>query len=426
MARGAGMSEMAALCRDCLATKIDDGGERRCTSCGSPRTVAHPELYALTIAHLDCDAFYASVEKRDNPALRDRPVIVGGGRRGVVAACCYIARMYGVRSAMPMFKALALCPDATVIRPDMAKYTAAGRTVRVLMLETTPLVEPVSIDEAFLDLSGTQSLHAISAAATLARLARRVEDELGITLSIGLSHNKFLAKLASDLDKPRGFSVIGRAETADFLAHRHVRSIWGVGPALERRLAQDGITRIRHLRDVDVRTLSARYGAMGRRLALLAWGEDDRKVETDAPTKSISAETTFDRDTNDVRELAQKLWPLCETVSRRLKASALAAGGATLKLKTADFRIRTRHRRLVQPTQSAETLYAAALALLKEEAVGTAFRLIGMGADDLGAAGDGAPDLFDPERARDRRIERAIDEVRAKHGQGAIIKGRAL
>jgi DNA polymerase-4 len=388
--------------------------------------LVHAELDTLAVAHLDCDAFYAAVEKRDDPALRDRPVIVGGGRRGVVSACCYIARMYGVRSAMPMFKALELCPDAAVVRPNMDKYAAVGRQVRALMRETTPLVEPLSIDEAFLDLTGTESLHGMAPSATLARLQRRIEGTLSITASIGLSHNKFLAKLASDLDKPRGFSIIGRRETADFLAPLKVRAIWGVGPALERKLAEDGITRIRHLRELDERTLAARYGAMGRRLAHLAWGEDTRKVEPESATKSISAETTFERDIKDARALASELWPLAETVSQRLKTSNLAGGGVALKLKTADFRIRTRHRRLAQPTQLAETIYQAALGLLEIEATGTAFRLIGVGADTLEPAAADAPDLFKPEDERARRLEDAIDKVRAKSGKASILKGRGL
>ena len=179
--------------------------------------VAHDELGQLSIAHMDCDAFYASVEKRDNPTLRDRPVIVGGGTRGVVSTCCYIARIKGVRSAMPMFQALKLCPEAVVVKPRFPAYLEASRAIRAMMEELTPSIEPLSLDEAFLDLSGTARLHGAPPAVLLARLTKRMEDELGLTGSIGLSHNKFLAKIASDLDKPRGFSVIGRAETESFL-----------------------------------------------------------------------------------------------------------------------------------------------------------------------------------------------------------------
>jgi len=197
---------VSTLCRDCTALH-DDANLRRCPACKSPRLVRHDEIASLSMAHIDCDAFYAAIEKRDNPAIADKPVIVGGGKRGVVSTACYVARTFGVKSAMPMFKALAACPNAVVVRPDMQKYALVGRQVRQLMLETTPLVEPLSLDEAFLDLTGTDRLHRCSPAQTLARLAKRIEDELAITVSVGLSFNKFLAKVASELDKPRGFSA---------------------------------------------------------------------------------------------------------------------------------------------------------------------------------------------------------------------------
>src|SRR3954454_21754466 len=292
----------AVLCGDCSALdgdRSDAAMPARCPDCGSPRVVTHPELADLTLAHLDCDAFYATVEKHRRPELADRPVIVGGGARGVVLACCYVARIYGVRSAMPMFKALAACPDAIVIRPDMAKYREVGRAVRAEMRRLTPLVEPLSIDEAFLDLSGTAAVSGIAPAQALAALARRVETALGITVSIGLSYNKFLAKLASDLDKPRGFAVIGRQEAAGFLADKPVDWLWGVGRAMHRRLAADGILRIGQLRGLDRRDLAHRYGKLGLRLAELASGEDSRRVQPEARARSISAETTFARDEVD-------------------------------------------------------------------------------------------------------------------------------
>jgi DNA polymerase IV len=183
------------VCRDCL---ISGQGAARCPHCGSPRILAHPEHDSLGIAHIDCDAFFAAIEKRDDPSLADKPVIVGGGRRGVVATACYVARTYGIRSAMPMFKALKACPDAVVIRPDIDKYARVGREVRRLMLELTPLVEPVSIDEAYLDLTATESLHRMSPAQSLARLVQRIEQEIGVTASIGLSYGKGLAKLATE------------------------------------------------------------------------------------------------------------------------------------------------------------------------------------------------------------------------------------
>jgi DNA polymerase IV len=386
---------MTTLCRDCGARAADPPTERRCGTCASPRLIEHPELSELTLAHVDCDAFYATVEKRDRPELLDRPVIVGGGQRGVVLACCYVARLHGIRSAMPMFKALEACRDAVVIRPDMAKYRAVSQQVRTLMEAVTPQVQPLSIDEAFLDLSGTERLHRGPAARTLALLARRIEREVGVTVSIGLSYNKFLAKLASDLDKPRGFAVIGRGEALAFLAPRPVGLLWGVGAALQQRLARDGIATIGDLRERNERELMARYGAMGRRLYRFSHGEDDRAVVTDAPTKSVSVETTFERDLAAPEALADALQPLARQLAKRLAAHGLAAAGVTLKLKTSRFRIITRTRALADPTQRAEALYGAALPLLREAADGTAYRLIGIGADRLVDAGRAdPPDLF--------------------------------
>jgi len=381
----------------------------------------------LSIAHLDCDAFYAAVEKRDRPELRDKPVIVGGGRRGVVSAACYVARIYGVRSAMPMFKALKACPDAVVIRPDMAKYRQVGLEVRRLMAELTPLVEPLSIDEAFLDLSGTQALHQASPAKSLARLVGRIEQELGVSASIGLSYNKFLAKVASDLDKPRGFALIGTRDAHSFLEQRPVSLIWGVGAALERKLERDGIRRIGDLWRLDERTLVRRYGAMGRRLHAFSRGEDRRRVDPDAPTKSVSSETTFDKDIAEADELVRQLWPLCESVARRLKRSNLAGRTVTLKLKTDRFQQLTRSRSLGDPTQLAEVIYRVGEPLLRAEATGRRFRLIGIGASDLvdGALAD-PPSLLDAGRLRQASVERAIDAVREKLGPTAIARGRVL
>jgi DNA polymerase-4 len=417
-----------ALCRDCDTLFDHLEPDDRCHHCASPRLVRHAEIDRLTLAHMDCDAFYATVEKRDNPALENQPVIVGGGRRGVVSAACYVARTYGVHSAMPMFKALKACPDAVVLRPDMEKYARVGRQVRQLMLETTPLVEPLSVDEAFLDLAGTERLHRRAAAQTLTALARRIEDDIGVTASIGLSYNKFLAKVASDLDKPRGFAVIGRAEALDFLSAKPVSLIWGVGKALRRRLAADGLSTIGQLRGRGEAELVARYGAIGRRLFRFAHGEDARRVTPDAPAKSISAETTFERDISDLDELQAILWPHCEKVAARLKRAGLAGRTVTLKLKTADFRLLSRSRRLPGPTRLAEVLYREAEPLLAgETGGGNAYRLIGIGASDLsGAAEADAPDLLDPDAAHRAQVEHAIDAVRAKLGPKAIGKGRGF
>ncbi len=418
---------MSALCRDCLAAFSAPPSGGRCPACNAPRLVSHAELDSLAIAHIDCDAFYASVEKRDRPELRDRPVVIGGRRRGVVAAACYVARLYGVRSAMPMFKALKLCPDAVVLPPDMAKYRRVGHEVRRMMQDLTPLVEPLSIDEAFLDLAGTETLHGGAPARSLAALARRIERQVGVTVSIGLSYNKFLAKVASDLDKPRGFAVIGRAEARSFLKDQPVGIIWGAGAALQKALARDGISKVGDLWNHEEADLVVRYGAMGRRLYRFARGEDSRRVDPDAPTKSISAETTFDDDITAADQLAARLWPLCETVAARLKRAGLAGRTVTLKLKSAEFRQLTRSRRLADPTRLAEVLYRTALPALAQEANGRRFRLIGIGISDLtdGAQAD-PPDLLDPGRAGQAKVEQAIDAVRAKLGDQAIKKGRAL
>jgi DNA polymerase-4 len=414
-----------ALCRDCL---IRTQSTRRCDACGGMRLLAHADMDELAVAHVDCDAFYAAVEKRDNPALRDKPVIIGGGRRGVVSTACYVARTFGVRSAMPMFKALAACPDAVIIMPDMEKYRIAGRAVREKMLQLTPLVEPISIDEAFLDLAGTQALHGCPPAEALTRFASHVERDIGITVSLGLSHNKFLAKLASDLDKPRGFSVIGKAETLDFLAERPVGAIWGVGKAIQERLAQDGIRLIRDIRLKEESDLFRRYGAEGGRLYRLSRGIDARKVSPERETKSVSAETTFNEDIRAFDDLSPILWNLCEKVARRLKAAELAATGVTLKLKTADFRILTRSRAGAEPTQLARRLFAPAREMLKVEASGrTAFRLIGIGSSGLAPAESAdRGDLLDTDLKRDVATEDAVAKIRAKFGNAAVVRGTGL
>ena len=421
------MTAIPALCRDCLHEFETESTAQRCVQCGSPRVISHPELSALTIAHIDCDAFYASIEKRDDPSLKDLPVIVGGGHRGVVSAACYVARLYGVRSAMPMFQALKACPDAIVIRPDMAKYSAVGGEVRTIMKDYTPLVQPLSIDEAFLDLSGTEALHKGSPARTLALILKRMEAEIGVTGSVGLSYNKFLAKVGSDLDKPRGFSVIGKAEATQFLATRSVKIIWGVGRALEGKLRRDGITTVGHLQKVDEERLVARYGVIGHRLYNFSRGQDDRAVSPSSAPKSISSETTFADDIYNLETLCKRMWPLCEKVSERLKKRTLAGRTVTLKLKRADFQLLTRSRTLPSPTELAEVIYQTALSLLEREADGPAFRLIGVGVADIVDAEDAdPPDLLHQESLKDRQVEQAVDAVRAKLGPDAIAKGRRI
>src|SRR5262245_857226 len=411
-----------SFCRDCLSNAPDNA--IRCNACRSPRLARHPELHSLTIAHIDCDAFYATIEKRDNPDIADKPVVVGGGTRGVVAAACYVARTYGIRSAMPMFEAKRRCPDAVVIKPNMAKYVQVGREVRKTMFALTPLVDPLSIDEAFLDLTGTERLHGKSAAKALAGFAIQVERDLGITVSIGLSANKFLAKIASDLDKPRGFAVLDAAEAVPFLAGKPVGFIYGVGAVSAAKLAADGFRTVADLQRADEHDLMRRYGEEGLRLWRLARGIDGRSVNPERDTKSISAETTFNHDIGEFRPLEQYLWELTERVSARLKANSLAGSAVTLKRKSADLRTRTRARALGAPTQHGSGLFAAGRELLKHEVGATRFRLIGIGVSNLeDASGDDLADLIDRRAAE---AEHAIDRLRSKFGRNAVVKGLAL
>ncbi|MHA3914122.1 DNA polymerase IV [Halovulum sp. GXIMD14793] len=416
---------MQTLCRDCLSLSETQG---RCPACRSPRTISHAELMDLTIAHMDCDAFYASVEKRDNPELRDKPVIIGGGKRGVVSTACYIARIKGVRSAMPMFKASALCPEAVVVKPRMAAYVEVSRQIRAMMEELTPAIEPLSLDEAFLDLTGTTRLHNAPPAVQLARLTKRIEEEVGVTISVGLSHNKFLAKVASDLDKPRGFSVIGAAETEAFLAPKPVSIIWGVGRAFRATLENDGIRTIADLKRRDRKDLITRYGQMGERLWHLARGQDSRSVKAQSKMKSISNETTFFEDTCDPDLLDGHLWRLAEKVSDRAKAKEIAGRVVTLKLKRANHQSLTRRISLAEPTQMAGLIYETARSLLGNALGEGPFRLLGVGLAELCPAdrADLSADLLNPDAARRDAAERASDAIRAKFGSDAIRKGRSL
>jgi DNA polymerase-4 len=378
----------------------------------------------LTVAHIDCDAFYASVEKRDNPELEGKPVIIGGGKRGVVSTACYVARVRGVKSAMPMFKALEACPDAIVIKPDMEKYARVGREVRKMMQDLTPLVQPVSIDEAFLDLAGTERLHHDPPARTLGKFALKVQKEVGITVSVGLSYCKFLAKVASDMNKPRGYSVIGEAEAVEFLKDRPVTTIWGVGKAFAAALNKDGITMIGQLQIMDEAVLMRRYGIMGKRLFNLSRGIDDRKVHLNDEAKSVSAETTFFDDHDDMPHLLAPLRALSEQVSYRLKKTGTAGQTVVLKLKSADFKLRTRNRKLDAPTQLADRIFREGLSLLEKEIDGTKYRLIGIGVTDLSDATYADPrDLVDEAAGRRALAEAAMDKLRNKFGRESIETG---
>ena len=416
---------MPALCRDCM-TQFENG--RRCPSCASPRVVNHAELNTLTVAHMDCDAFYASVEKRDDPSLIDKPVIIGGGRRGVVSTACYVARIRGVRSAMPMFQALKLCPDAVIIKPRMEAYVEASRGIRTMMEEMTPAIEPLSLDEAFMDLGGTTRLHGVPPAVMLARLIKRMRDELGLSGSIGLSHNKFLAKVASDLNKPRGFSVIGKAETDEFLRDKSVKIIWGVGQVTQASLDKAGIRTFADLLRWERTDLVARFGGMGERLWHLARGQDKRRVSAHEPVKSISKETTFNDDTSDPDILDGHIWRLAEQVADRAKAKSLAGKVVTLKLKRANHTSLTRRLTLNGSTQLADAVYRTAKGLFDQVGDQGPYRLIGCGLSHLVDANGSelAADLLDPNADKRSAAERATDKIRDRFGSDAIKKGRSL
>lgn len=413
------------LCRACAS---ESASADRCAACGAVNLVAHDEIGALAIAHLDCDAFYASIEKRDDPSLEPHPVIVGGGKRGVVSTCCYLARAFGVRSAMPMFKALNLCPQAKVVRGDMRKYVEEGRVIRAMMQDLTPLVQPLSIDEAFMDLSGTEALHRGLPAQSLIRLQNRIWEERKLTVSIGLSFNKFLAKTASDLDKPRGFSVIGRAEALEFLAPRAVGTLPGVGPAGAAGLERNGLRRIGDIRAAGVQRMRALYGDWGAHLYALSMAQDARKVDPDGERKSISAETTFFEDIAAIEALEDILWPLCEKVAARARGSDIAGRTVTLKLRDARFKIITRRRQLSEPTLLASRLFEVARQLLAGDANGrTKYRLIGIGLSDFSdAAGADKGDLMDERTPKRAAAEAAIAKARGKFGKDAVQTGRAL
>ncbi|WP_020401245.1 DNA polymerase IV [Kordiimonas gwangyangensis] len=413
------------LCRTCFHVHREVGP---CPACGRPRQISHPELLSLSIAHIDCDAFYASIEKRDNPELASKPLIIGGeSNRSVVSTCCYIARMSGVRSAMPMYKAKQLCPDAVIIPPRMSLYREIGHQMRAMMRDLTPLVEPLSIDEAFLDLAGTDRLHKAAPAIQLARFAARVEQEVGITISIGLAPNKFLAKLASDMNKPRGFTVIGESDKLAILAPLPISRIYGVGAKSAQTLARDGLSEIRQLQAMDEGTLVRRYGETGLRLYRLARGIDSRKVSPEQTVKSVSSERTLDRDLVTYDELEAKLWRLSENVSTDLKGKSLAGLTVTLKLKTSMHRTITRSRTLDAPTQLAGPIFEVGQQLLRPLADGTPYRLIGIGMSHFRPLTEAdQPDLIEPTRTKRNKAEQAMDSLKGRFGNSAIMKGRSI
>ena len=390
--------------------------------------ISHPELLTLNIAHMDCDSFYASVEKRDYPELIDKPVIIGGGRRGVVSTACYIARIRGVHSAMPMYRALKLCPDAVIIKPRMKLYAEVSLEIRKMMLELTPAVEPISLDEAFLDLGGTQRLHKKPPAVLLAELTNRIKNELGLTGSIGLSHNKFLAKVASDLNKPNGFSIIGKQETEKFLFNQPVNILWGVGAGTKEKLGAMGIRTLSDLLRWEESDFVRKFGTSGKRLKALASGKDNRRVMAERLIKSISNETTFGQDILKHEILIGHLWRMCEKVSDRAKSREIAGKVGVIKLKTDKHRLITRRLTFKEPTNMADRLFNALEPLLKSEIKEVKFRLLGVTLTDLcdQKYADLTGDLIDPNAQNREKAELATDKIRRKFGVNAIIKGRSL
>ena len=416
------------LCRDCGSAGFVGAPDppHDCGECQSRNIRSHPELFDLTIAHIDCDAFYASIEKRDNPDLSHKPVIVGGGDRGVVAAACYIARRYGVRSAMPAWQALKRCPEAVVIKPRMAHYTKVSRQVRDHMLSLTPLVQPVSIDEAFLDLSGTQKYHKCSPAEALMRLQKHIYADIGITVSIGLGPNKSIAKMASDRDKPDGFFVIGVAEVETWLAPQPVSVLFGIGKATIKKLHRAGYHSCADLVAADECHLAAVLGSQTRQIMALAKGIDQRPVTPERAPKSVSNETTFSRDLSDFTDLEAELERLCSKLAKRLKADQLTGATVTLKLKRSDHRIITRSYSLDTPTDKAHILFDVGRRLLASETKKQiSYRLLGIGVSHLDHVT--TQTLFDHNGGFDdkrNRLEAAMDQLQGKLGDRIIQSGR--
>ena len=416
---------ITSICRECLSTF--DSKVLYCANCESLNLISHKEMEKLEIAHVDCDAFYASIEKRDNPKLKNSAVIIGGGKRGVVATACYLARIKGVRSAMPMYKALKLCPSATIIKPNMSKYRDASRKIQNLMNQLTPLTEPISLDEAFLDLSGTKKLHKKIPAVLLAELSKKINQEVGISVSIGLSYNKFLAKICSDLDKPKGFSLLGRGDSKKFLSSQPVEILWGVGKILKRKLNDDGIKTISQIEELGIKEVINRYGSIGSHIYSLSQGKDLRRVVPQRQIKSISHETTFENDISDKEVLEKKLWSLCEKVSKRSKEKGLGGQTITLKLKTKEFKLISRSCTIDEPTQIGELIFQNSKTLLDREDDKIKYRLIGVGISNLKDSElCDLYDLINISKTKNAKIEYAIDDIRNKFGKDLIKKGRSI
>jgi DNA polymerase-4 len=381
----------------------------------------------LTILHVDMDAFYASVEQRDRPELRGRPVIVGGSAegRGVVCAASYEARRFGVHSAMPTVTARRLCPDGVFLPVRMEHYGQISRQIRAILLSFTPMVEPLSLDEAYLDVRGSEALFG-PAAAIARRIKDRIRAETDLIASVGVAPNKFLAKLASDTSKPDGFLVLEVEHVQAFLAPLPVSRLWGVGAKGQRRLKQLGIDTIGQLAALPSERLAGPFGSFGRQLWELAQGRDDRPVVADREARSISTETTFARDIGDRTLLRGWLFELVEQLGQRLRQAGVRAGTLELKLRSADFRTHTRSAKLLQPTDVTPILWKAAAELF-DDRIGRSLlpaRLLGVGATGLIRQAEVQGALFDDGwEARQRVLDRTLDQIRDQFGSQAIHRG---
>jgi len=410
------------ICRDCFDVSMEIS--EICKKCHSPRTLSHKQISKLYIAHIDCDAFYASVEKRDDPILQNKPVIIGGGNRGVVSTACYIARTKGIKSAMPMYKAKKLCPEAVVIKPNMKKYKDVSREIREIMKKLTPIIEPISLDEAFLDLKGTYRLHKKVPALILVELVKEIKIKTGINVSVGLSFNKYLAKVCSDLDKPKGFSIIGNSEAIAFLKDKPVNLLWGIGNKFKKRLNSEGIINIGQIQKMQDKELVKRYGAIGYHIYQLSRGQDTRKIKPNRKIKSVSHETTFQKDTNNKRELERVLNNLSRKVSDRSKLLGIGGKTVNLKLKTKDFKLITRSKTFSDPTQLHVRIYKTAKELLYNHLNSSKYRLIGVGISELTEEKLCDLDsLIDLKSNNDKKIEVALSKLRNKFGDNIITKG---
>ena len=378
------------------------------------------------ITHVDMDAFYAAIEQRDRPELRGLPVIVGASPtgRGVVSAASYEARRFGVRSAMPIGRAARLCPHAAFLPVDMRKYQRVSVQVMGILVDFSPLVEPVSVDEAFVDLSGTESL--FGGPLDAVRLIKaRIRAETGLTASAGLAANKFVAKVASELDKPDGLVVVAAGDEARFLGALPIERLWGVGRVMAKALGELGFTTIGQLQRAPRTVLAHRFGRHGEILHDLAFGRDDRSVEPYGVPKSIGAEETFGVDCTNPEQLKTTLRSHAERVAAELREGGFSAGRVTLKLRLAPFETHTRSV-TEEPTQDGLELYRRALALLERDRVTRPVRLIGLSASRLGPSGQGQLGLLDPAALRRERLARVVDRLTARFGEGTVIPAALL